>query len=126
VAKKAAIVLGAIFAVLLFFYICLEILVFDGTKMLKEIESPDHMYVAYLYTRDMGATTKVSYQLSIYKQGTHLWNRGGNIYIAEGKFDIDWTANNELKVTLFGMGKVFKQETKYKDVTIRYTVPGVP
>lgn len=68
----------------------------------------------------MGATTAESYQLSIVKEGQELGNGTGNIFITYGNFDVEWLDNNELKVTMSSGGDIFKQKTKYDDITISY------
>lgn len=37
----------------------------SNNRIIKSVESPDSKYVAYIFIRDMGATTKASFQLSI-------------------------------------------------------------
>ena len=39
------------------------------------VESSDQKYVAYVFTIDMGVTTKMSYQLSILKKGKKFGNK---------------------------------------------------
>nr|WP_244966026.1 DUF5412 family protein [Paenibacillus alvei] len=88
-------------------------------EVVKMIESPDHTYVAYLFKRDCGATTKESYQLSILKKGTELGNEEGNVYISYGDFNIEWSKSCELTVEYWS-SDVFKNKSAYKNVKINY------
>ncbi|HHV98582.1 MAG TPA: hypothetical protein GXX36_03255 [Clostridiaceae bacterium] len=90
----------------------------SNNEVIKSIESPTGTYVAYLFIRDMGATTRESYQLSILKKGEKLGNRPGNVSIAYGQFDIEWTGDKELAIKNKTIEEVFKNEEKYGEVTI--------
>ena len=92
-----------------------------NNEIIKTIDSPDGKYVAYIFTRDLGATTKVSYQLSILEAGESLGDSGGNIFISYGSFDVEWSKQNLLYVKLKEKGDIFKNEKKYKDIVIEYS-----
>jgi|LSQX01.2.fsa_nt_gb hypothetical protein len=92
----------------------------SNNEIVKSIVSPDEKYIAYVFIRDMGATTKSSYQLSILKNGNKLSNNPGNIHITYGEFDVSWNTSEELIVEKKASGEVFKAEEKYKDVSIKY------
>ena len=86
----------------------------------KSIESPDHRYVVFLFIRDLGATTKASHQVSIYPKGKTLGDSGGNVFVTYGRADIEWSKQDELQIRILKREHIFKQETSYKDVTIKY------
>jgi hypothetical protein len=92
----------------------------SNNKIVKSIESSNNDYVAYLFIRDLGATTKASYQLSILKKGKNLGDEGGNIFISYGEFDIEWSSQNELIVKIVGKGEIFKQASNFKGINIKY------
>jgi hypothetical protein len=48
-----------------------------NNEVIMTIKSPDERFVAVIFVRDMGATTKKSYQMSIIEQGKELGNRAG-------------------------------------------------
>jgi hypothetical protein len=92
----------------------------SNNRIQKSIASPDNKYIAYIFTRDFGATTRESYNLSILKKGKVLRNTSGNIYISYGKFEVEWVKPDELKV--IGQNeKVFKRVAEFEDVQITYS-----
>lgn len=89
--------------------------------LVTSIDSPDNKYVAYIFKRDCGSTTKVSFQLSILKKGQELSNSKGNIYISYGEFNVEWNSTNELLVeSVYDDSEVFKQKSRYKGIEITY------
>ena len=92
----------------------------SNNSIIKSIESPDEKYVACLFTRDLGATTKISYQLSILKNGEKLSNNKGNIFISYDAFDMEWNKADELTVKRNEGIDIFKQETEYSGIKINY------
>lgn len=93
----------------------------SNNEIIKEIDSPDSKYTAFYFCRDLGATTQKSYQLSIFKEGTELGDKGGNIFVTYGEFDIKWESENVLVVSIKEDDEKFKQLEEYKDVEIRYS-----
>lgn len=91
-----------------------------NNNIVKTLESPDKMYSAVIFIRDMGATTDKSYQLSILPRDKNLGNSRGNIFISYGSFDIEWKSKNKLFVNKKESAKVFRQETKFADIKITY------
>ena len=92
----------------------------SNNDIIKSMVSPNKEYLAYIFRRDMGATTEESYQLSILKKGEKLGDDIGNIYVTYGEFDIKWNSDNELIVTKVTSGESFKQIEKYDDIIIKY------
>ena len=71
--KKMILILASVF-ILLFNSGCSSI---SYNEVVKTVESPDQKYIAYIFIRDLGATTRESYQLSILKKGQRLGNGSG-------------------------------------------------
>ena len=92
----------------------------SNNEIVKTIQSPNGNYVAYLFKRNMGATTKESYQLSILRKGKEFGDNSGNIFIAYGEFDIEWVNDKALMIKNKTIEKVFKDESVYDDITIRH------
>lgn len=90
-----------------------------GNEVIESIESPNEEYIAYVFKRSCGATTKDSFQLSVLKKGETLQNKKGNVYISGGDFEIEWSKENELTVTYWS-SDVYKKEAKFKGIRIDY------
>lgn len=91
-----------------------------SNKVIHEIESPDGKYIAFCFIRDLGATTKPSYQLTILNKGEKLSDTVGNIFITYGEFDIEWEKNDALIVNIKNDKEIFKQLEQYKEIKIKY------
>lgn len=94
-----------------------------SNTVIRQIESPDGKYVAFYFIRDLGATTKQSYQLSILNKGEKLGDTAGNIFTTYGEFDIKWDENDNLIVNIKNNEEIFKQLDKYKEIEIKYKTP---
>lgn len=112
-------IMGIVFiSLLLFLQSCMEI---GSNEVLYECVSPNKEYVAYVFLRDVGATSKASYQLTITGYGHELSdNMTGNIFISYGEFGVRWISDSELVVEKKTSGEEFKKRYKYKDITITY------
>lgn len=93
----------------------------SNNEIIKSISSPNGKYIAYIFIRDMGATTKESYQLSILKKRNKLGNAGGNIFVSYGAFEVEWKNDKELLVKNNSSEEEFKKEVKYQRIKIKYT-----
>ncbi|MBO2946248.1 hypothetical protein JJQ72_20035 [Paenibacillus sp. F411] len=90
-----------------------------SNDIVEKIDSPDNSKSAVIFIRACGATTSDSYHLSILEEDQNLSNEKGNIYISQGKFEIDWSDDTNLHVSYYS-SKIFKQETEFQDVKIEY------
>lgn len=54
-------------------------------QIVEEAQSPDRKFKAVIFTRDCGATTGYSTQLSILENADHLENESGNTFILSDK-----------------------------------------
>jgi hypothetical protein len=92
----------------------------DNNSITETVPSPDGKYIAYVFVRDMGATTQASYQLSILAEGQELGNAAGNAYISYNEFGIEWVSEKELLVDN-QVSEIFKQKDEVKGITIIYS-----
>lgn len=92
----------------------------SNNELIKSVTSPNQKYIAVIFKRDLGATTKTSYQLSILKKGKSINDSTGNIFVTYEEFDVKWNGDTELIVEQSVKGEIFKQETNYKNIIIKY------
>jgi len=69
----------------------------------KEIYSPDRSLKAVIFTRNCGATTNYSTQVSIIEKEETLKNESGNVYIVDGQAlksspKISWVDKSHLNI----------------------------
>ena len=92
-------------------------------EIIDIVTSPDGKYVAYIFSREAGATTKTSFQLFVTetkKEVTFNNSLVGNIYISYGSFGVVWLDNNRLLIKQSYNSDIFKQKKKYKNIIIEY------
>jgi hypothetical protein len=117
-----SIIVGLIGAVsLLFLFIHLLFSGACANEILSTDDSPNGRYTAYTFTRDCGATTSVSYQLSILKKDKELNNKGGNTFVSKQEFDVEWADNMQLDVAYPESAMTYKMDNKVGKVDIVYT-----
>ena len=95
---------------------------FENTEpeIMQVEESPDGRYVAYVFEKNAGATTRFTYRLSVLKQGQKLSNSDdGNAYISYGKFDVEWIGDDTLLVHNYE-SDIFEQKSRVSDVNVFY------
>jgi hypothetical protein len=102
-----------------------------GNDVWSEKVSPDGKWKAVVFVVDCGATTtnkETAPRVSILRADQQLsQSDGGNVF-GVGPTDkakrpsvrADWTGGNELMIGYAEGGRIFKQATKYKDITIKY------
>ncbi len=103
-----------------------------SNNILKEIISPDKKLKAIIFTRDCGATTGFSSQLSIVDYSDHLENEKGNTLIISDKesdpetetgsvnVNAEWNGNNELTIYFNLKAETFNKKNDTKGVKITY------
>lgn len=71
-----------------------------GNTVLQSVVSPDGRIKAVVFSRDCGATTGYSTQLSLVSADSTLPNESGNTHIMKGNeaFTVRWVANHRLQV----------------------------
>jgi hypothetical protein len=93
-----------------------------GNELLVKAEQPDSgIYDLVQYKRDRGATTGVSYHLSIIKHGNELKYENGNVYISDSEFTVQWIDKNTVMVANIGQHH-FKQIDYFKDIDFQYSL----
>ncbi len=94
-----------------------------------ERPSPSGRLRAVAFTRDCGATTGFSTQVSILKAGQSLSNEGGNVFTADatGGLYLDWNSDRELVISYPRGLRTFRKTTEYEGVIIQYKeMPQLP
>lgn len=91
-----------------------------NNKVIEEVDSPDGKYTAIYFVRDIEATTKASYQLTILKERKKLGDTVGNVFVTYGEFDVQWENENILVVEIKKDEEIFKQLKEYKEIEFRY------
>jgi hypothetical protein len=104
-----------------------------GNKIIRTEFSPDKKYKIVIFSRDCGATTDFSTQVSILKVAEKLENESGNIFSADsehGKAKIDennivaikskWINNNKVIITYDKNARLFKTENSFNEIEIEY------
>jgi hypothetical protein len=139
--KSLAIVGGVVLAILI---ICAVVwvgplaVVRSWTEVVGDVPSPDGKWDVVLMVRNAGATTDYSTQLSVVPAGARASRelalcRPGNVFIADGNqgavavndrgfmhVDVVWQSPNIVLVTFPLSAHVFKQERRFRSVTVSY------
>lgn len=123
-----AVILGTVYA-------CMDMVWGDmcGNQTIEEVQSPDKKYKAVVFTRDCGATTGYSTQLSIIETSEQLENETGNTFILSDKvgdgltfdtggarIEVNWTDENSLTVYFDSKTDFTKQETAIDNIKVSY------
>jgi hypothetical protein len=87
-----------------------------------EIPSTNGSFSAWVFTRDCGATTAKSTQVSILGAGEDPPSAAGNAFIigAEAQVIATWREPGRVDISFERAGEVFKQESSVEGVTIVY------
>jgi hypothetical protein len=96
-----------------------------GNRVAKSIASPSGSFVAVLFERDCGATTRVSSQVSVFSAKRELSNEAGNTFISDAPVRavaLLWQSDTSLRITYPRNSHAFKQQQSVEGVTIRYVV----
>lgn len=94
---------------------------FCSNRMLDSILSPDGRWTALAYTRDCGATTRLSVNVSLLPPGAGP-DGAGNVFTAYGD-DVSLAWEDGASLLTIGHdpeGRVFRRETRHEDVALRY------
>ncbi|MTT31478.1 hypothetical protein GMB86_05520 [Terrilactibacillus sp. BCM23-1] len=89
-------------------------------EIIQGVPSPDGEIVAYLFSRDCGATTSVSFQLSIMDEGDELPNQSGNTFVSDGKFTIEWVNEKNLRINYKESSRTFEKDTRVNGIKVEY------
>lgn len=91
-----------------------------GNDIVQKVTSPNGERVAYIFTRDCGATTSPSPQLSILKKGENLPNKSGNTFRSDKEFSIRWLSNMKLQVIYEKNSETFVMDESVNEIEIDY------
>jgi hypothetical protein len=93
-----------------------------ANEPVASVLSPSGANKAVVFTRDCGATTSWSTQVSILRGSEQLPNEAGNTLVVEGKAPVQVTWTSESTVTLRGTSeaKRFKKEGAVNGVSVVY------
>jgi len=99
---------------------------------IQTVHSPDGELKAVLFSRDCGATTGFSSQVSILRAGDDLPNDGGNVFIADlpqgetatpwggPQVDLAWRAPKTVELRYDRTARVFKKLETIAGVSVSY------
>ncbi|HYG03614.1 MAG TPA: hypothetical protein VD927_14295 [Chryseosolibacter sp.] len=116
-------------------YACMNMVWSDmcENQIIEETQSPSKQFKTIIFTRDCGATTGHSTQLSIIKATDQLGNEAGNVFILTDKFEDGvrfenggakvkavWTGDDALTIYYDSKIEFTKKLKQVKDVKITY------
>jgi len=93
-----------------------------------QFPSPDRNYQALVFSRDCGATTEFSAQISLLQAGASLTNHPGNLFIASSKgsqevsseIRVQWVGDRTLRIEHDVNARVFLANPGVLGVTVIY------
>ncbi|MFB6468682.1 hypothetical protein ACE38V_18115 [Cytobacillus sp. Hz8] len=91
-----------------------------GNEIIQEVPSPRGEKMAYLFSRDCGATTSISYQLSILDKGEEFPNKSGNTFVSDGEFTIKWVNEKNLSVKYGRSSETYEMDTRVNGIKVEY------
>jgi hypothetical protein len=104
-----------------------------GNQIIEEIPSPNKELKALIFTRDCGATSGYSTQLSIIENSDQLEDETGNTFILSdkvedglsfdnggAKIEVIWTGDNSVTVYFDKRTEFTKQKEEIGDIKITY------
>ena len=90
------------------------------TKTIDEFVSPDGKYKAIKFSVDGGATTSVSYHLSILPVKESSKVTRGNVLVSYSNFDAQWNGSETLEITFYEDDEIFNKITSIYDINVVY------
>lgn len=91
-----------------------------GNDIVQKVPSPNGEKVAYIFTRDCGATTGFSPQLSILNKDDDFKNESGNTFRSDKDFSIEWLDEKNLKVIYNKSSETYEMDKKVNGIKIEY------
>lgn len=89
-------------------------------EIVQTVPSPNGEKTAYIFTRDCGATTGFSTQLTILDKGDNFKNESGNTFRPNKNFSIEWINEKKLKVTYDQSSEIYEMDKKVNGIKIEY------
>lgn len=94
---------------------------FEGENVvLNKAVSPNGNNVAIIFIRDVGATTRASYQLCILKNDEEFTNDSKGIYVSYEEFEVVWLDDENIKIYNISSQNIFKQKRNYRGINLLY------
>lgn len=106
--------------VILNIYLGYTLHISDNNNIIMEEISPDKKYKAVVFERNINATTKQSYQLSIINANDEIKNKPGNVFISYYDFEVYWEDESVLHVKNKKENDKLKKKKEYKHIKILY------
>jgi hypothetical protein len=93
-----------------------------GNTVEQTVASPSGQTKAVVFSRDCGATTGFSTQVSVLPADEELPNDGGNLLVLDGTVPVElsWLSESSLAVGGIGNAKVFRQESAVAKIQVSY------
>ncbi|WP_078410745.1 hypothetical protein [Priestia abyssalis] len=91
-----------------------------GNDIVQKVPSPGGKKVAYIFTRDCGATTGFSPQLSILDKGDKFPNESGNTFRSDKSFSIGWIDDKKLQVIYDKKSETYEMDKRVNSVKVEY------
>lgn len=89
-------------------------------RLIEMWPSPKENKTAYIFERDCGATTGYSYHLSLLDSDEELPNSGGNTFVSDSLFEVEWVTNNNLHVRYNQFAETFEKDRFVNWTKIEY------
>lgn len=106
-----------------------------GNQIIEEVLSPNGNSKVTVFERNCGATTDFSTQISIMNPEKALPNKAGNLFIADTdrdkapsgpgggpKVEVTWKNNNMVIIKHHNNARIFKAESKLKNINVSYEI----
>jgi flagellar basal body-associated protein FliL len=91
-----------------------------GNEIVQKVPSPSGEQVAYIFTRDCGATTGISPQLSILDGNDTFQNTSGNTFRSDKEFSIKWLSDKKLQVIYKRKSETYEMDKNVNGIKIDY------
>lgn len=89
-----------------------------ANDVIETLTSPDEEKIAYIFSRNCGATTSVSYMLTILDAQEELENKAGNAFRADQTFSAEWSGNEKMTIHYPSGAEIFKKKKRFQQVTL--------
>ncbi|WP_078410760.1 hypothetical protein [Priestia abyssalis] len=91
-----------------------------GNEVVQKVPSPSGKKVAYIFTRDCGATTGFAPQLSILDKGDKFQNKSGNTFRSDKDFSIGWIDDKRLQVIYDKKSNTYEMDKRVNGIKVEY------
>jgi len=109
-----------------------------GNTVLADVPSPDRRRHVAVFTRDCGATTDFSTQVSVLRTGRTL-RGGGNVFVADADHGravtasgrgpwvaVRWLDAHTIEIRYDSAARLFKREARYDETELRFVADERP